>query len=556
LADKGYQGAAPSCALRGWAVDGTDVEERLGAMGKCSKPRTKVRKKSPSAADAVPKVSRLPNDIETLKRMVRELVVELKEARRLSEQKDRKIDELLRRIYGPRSEKVDPNQLRLFAEEFLAQIPPDPDCPLPDAEGKSPKSKPRRKRTSGKLERRQEFHEVPEAERICPCCGDPMPAIRNETSEQMEYQSAVVYIIEHIRPVYACPKGCGSKPAIAPKPPQPIEQSLVGPGLLAHIATSKFGDHQPLYRQQGMLARYGIHVPRSTMCDWMKGAADLAEPVVDLLKAETLASFCVPTDDTGVLVLDRENNRTYRGRLWVYCGDRDHPHLVYDYTPTRERDGPERFFGDYSGYVQADAYSGYDRLFSSGRITEVGCAMHLRRYYVAAVEVDPELPLQAVAMIGHLYDIERAAKKMHAEERYEYRKRYAVPVLDRFEEWMEQIGPFVLPKSPLGDALRYSRNQWQALRRYTEDGRLEIDNGISERALKPGAIGRKNWLFFGSDAGGHRAAKLYTLIGSCTRNKLNPEAYLRFLFRELPRTVHSRLADLTPLAWSAQGCPE
>ena len=526
-------------------ASGTPVEEPWVPVGRREPPRTNAKSPPPSEPSRP-----LPRDVTMLHQMIDGLVDQLKETRRELEQEKRKVNNLLQRIYGPKDETVDPSQLRLFADEFLFPTPPDE--PEEEEEDSSParRRKKKRSRRTQPLERRRTKLELTEAERLCDGCGVLMEAIREEVSEQMELQPQVVYIEETVRPVYACRKGC-CKPRIAKKPPQPIEQARVGPALLAHIATSKYGDHLPLYRQHGILARYGIHIPRSTMCDWIRAISELVSPLVDYLKRDILRSFFVSTDDTGVLVLDRENGTTFRGRLWVYCGDRDHPWLVYDYTNTRGRDGPEAFLDGYVGNVQADAYSGYDRLFRSGRVRELACAMHWRRYYWFARETEPIHAHQAIAMIDQLFRVERRCRGKNPEARYAYRREHAIPIMERFREWMEDVAPYVVPKSPLGDAIRYSRNQWDALQTYLEDGRFEIDNGISERALRPGAIGRRNWLFFGSPAGGDRAAKLYTLIGSCIRNGLDPEAYLRFVLRELPRIHHARLGELTPLAWAA-----
>lgn len=501
----------------------------------------------------------LPQDIDIAHQMIRELTEQLRKSRRNEDQLRRSIDDLIRRFYGPKTEKVNENQLLLFAGDELQRLgasapsgdAPDATPPEDDA-GAKPRKGAGRKGLPKNLPRRRVVQELPPSERICPCCAEVMQPVREEVSEQLDYRRASLEVVENVRVVYGCARKCDEKLAIAPKQPQPIDKGLPGPGLLAHIVGSKYGDHLPLYRLEKSVGRNGVAIGRSTLCGWIAGAADLVEAMVLYLKAQVLRSFCVATDETGVLVLDRANGRTFKGRIWVFCGDRDHPWLVYDYTPTRARDGPETFLGGYRGILQADGYNGYDGIYAPGHICELGCWMHGRRYWFNASLVDPAIPMQALAMIRVLYEVERAARGLSPEERYALRQDRAVPVLNRMEEWLQEVAPRIVPKSPTGDALRYTKNQWKALRRYTEDGRLEIDNGRSERALKLVAIGRRNWLFAGSPEGGRRAANLYSLTGSCMLNDIDPEAYLQDLFRELPTMAESQFHEWTPLAWSAR----
>lgn len=502
-----------------------------------------------------PRRASLPDDVDILKGIVVSLTDEVERLKRNERALQGKVDHLLRQLRGPKSEAMDPAQLLLFAlPEMAPALQIEPEGP---AEEDASTAKPRRRRRGATrpLLREREVHEVPEAERRCSCCGVPMDVIREEITEQYDYRQAAVFIREHVRPVYACTKGCATRPVIAPKPAQPIEKGLPGPGLLAYILTAKYSDSLPLYRLEGILERHGLEVSRSTMCGWVRQVAELVQPVVDHMKADVLRSLVVATDETPLLVLDRRNETTFRGRIWVYCGDRDHPWLVYEYTPTRGRDGPARFLAGYRGYLQADAYSGYDGIYASGEIVELGCLMHCRRYWVEAAEVEPALPMQAVGMIGVLYRIERACAGLSPEERHARRREKALPVFDRFQAWLDEVEPRALPKSPLGDAVRYTRNQWDALKRYTEDGRFEPDNGRSERALKLVAINRKNWLFAGSENGGRWAATIWSLVSTCRLHHLDPEAYLRDLLRELPSLPHRLVPDWTPLAWARRSAP-
>jgi len=311
----------------------------------------------------------------------------------------------------------------------------------------------------------------------------------------------------------------------------------------------------PLYRLEGIFRRQGVEIARSTMCNWIRALSDRLTPFYEFLKQDLLCSEIVTTDDTTVPVQAKGRGKTSIGRLWAYLGDENHPWVLFDYTPNRSRAGPEAFFGDYKGFIQADGYSGYDRIFESPDRHEVGCWMHARRYFFKASEVssvkDPQA-IEALAMIRLLYKIEKKCAKLEPDERYRYRQEHSVAILDSFEDWMRPLTLSVPPKSRLGEALTYARNQWAALRRFTEDGRLAVDNGACERAIRPIALGRKNWLFAGSDAGGERAAKIYSLIGTCRRHHLDPFHYLWHLFRHLPEQPEDRFHELTPLAWAAQ----
>jgi hypothetical protein len=341
-------------------------------------------------------------------------------------------------------------------------------------------------------------------------------------------------------------------------PPQPIDKGLAGPGLLAHVLSSKYADHLPLHRLEGIFKRNGIDLSRRTMCDWVKASAKLLQPLYEAMKCDTLDSSVVCTDDTPVPVQDGSRDRTRKGRLWVYVGDREHEHTVFDYTPTRAKEGPERFLDGYEGYLQADAYGGYDGLFASGKIVEVGCWAHARRKFFDAKESDRLRATTALGFIGQLYKVERDAKEMKPQERTTLRKKRAGPILESFRTWLVQQQCEVLPKSPMGEAIGYALGQWAALCRYLEDGDLSIDNNASERELRAIVLGRKNYLFFGSDAGGKRAAIIYSLIATCKRHGIDPFAYLKDVLQRLPSHSIRNLAQLFPKNWKAarQAQPE
>jgi transposase len=320
---------------------------------------------------------------------------------------------------------------------------------------------------------------------------------------------------------------------------------------LSHLIVSKFLDHLPLYRLEGIFRRWGVELSRSTMCDWLATCAFLLAPIVNLMRDEILQSDIIQTDDTTVPVQDKSRNKTKTGRLWTYLGDRNHRYIVYDYTPDRSRDGPEAFLKNYqSGYLQSDAYAGYNRLHNRGLI-EVGCWAHARRKFYEARTSDPARSHAALAWIGLLYDVERSAKdqELKDEARLSLRLEKSRPILESLATWLETERTNVLPKSPMGEAISYARSNGIALNRYLESGALEIDNNASERALRTVALGRKNWLFAGSDAGGKTAATLISLCMTCKTRGIEPWAYLRDVLDRVNTHPNSRIAELLPDRW-------
>jgi hypothetical protein len=329
---------------------------------------------------------------------------------------------------------------------------------------------------------------------------------------------------------------------------------LATASLLSYFAVSKYLDHLPLHRMEGIMARYGIEYPRSTMWEQLRATGELLEPLYAAATEEVLASRILATDDTPVKVLDRQRTKARTGYVWTYVGDREHPLIVYDYTPGRARAGPEAFLKDYGGYLQADALPQYDELFNPKRhklIWEIGCWSHARRYYVNAQETSPGLAVIAIAHIKALYDVEKAAarRKLRGDVLVAWRKKHSVPVLDRFRVWLLEQAQAVLPKQPIAVAINYTLSNWEALCRYIEDGEFVPDNNRSERALRGIAVGRGNWLFFGSDRGGRTAAILLTLLKSAQRNELNPYDYMTDVLTRIADHPHSQIADLLPHRW-------
>ena len=477
-----------------------------------------------------------------------ELAATIADQQQELQQKDRKILELLQALRGKQRERIDPGQLLLFEigelEQFIEEELDEP-----------PKS-PRRKRRCGRrvipddLPREERLYELPEDQRLCPIDGQPMPLIRWESSQQLEYEPATLKVIVHKRAVYACPEKHDEAVLLtAAKPPQPIEKGLAGPGLLAAMVVGKFGDHLPGYRLEDILSRHSVEIRRSTIYDWLSATADVVAPPYELMTSRVLSSRVIHTDDTQVKLIDTTIGGTRLARFWAYIGDRDHPYSVYDFTETRERAGPQTFLEGFRGYLQADAYGGYDGVYlnSGGAIVEVACWTHCRRYWYKARDQDALRAHHVLGVISRLYAIERSTRDADAELRRQLRQEDAAPLLRQLEDWLENEQ--FLPKSLLGKAATYTRNQWVALNRYLEDGELSIDNNLAERTVKPIAIGRKAWLFVGSPQAGDRAAILMSMTASCKANHVEPWAWLKDVLTQLPRGAP--LESLLPDVWLA-----
>lgn len=506
----------------------------------------------------------LPDDPALLRQMIHELLDALRQTRRENDQLQHRLDLLLRRLYGPRTERFDPRQIPLLPEVFAPvtsettdAVPPAPEPRTEPAK----KARPHGRRLLPKgLPRVPRVYELTEAERCCPECGEVRAKIDEEHSEQLDYRPASLFVIDYTRYTYACPH-CEGQVVTAGKPAQPIDKGLPGPGLLAHVATEKYVDHIPLNRQERRLARQGVELSRSTLCDWMAGTAKILEPLHELMKTLILLCGVIHTDDTPVKVRDTERKIKVTARLWGYFGDHLAPFDVFDFTMSHKRDGPSRFLAGFHGFLQADAFSGYDGIYAGGDVIEVGCNAHARRKFIEAQASDAARSAAALAHYRELYAIEKEIKAELAELpadtaeatraalRLRTRQEKAVKVWDDFATWLEAERPHVLPKSPLGTAFGYLRNHGEALKRYTGSGYLSIDNNVSEQHMKTIATGRKNWLFTGSEAGGRTMAILFSVVSSCQRHGHDPFVYLRDVLTRLPELPQDRLAELLPDRW-------
>ena len=495
----------------------------------------------------------LPDDLNLCHELIRQLHDTAQQSHRRIEKLEHQLAQLLRARYGPRSERIDESQLMLFAKELLEADPGD----ASEAQGNEDATPARKagKRRGRKplpkhLPRKKLVHELPADQLACPCCRQPRTKIGEEISEQLEYEPGSLYVIEHVRPTYAC-KNCEAHLVTADKPLQPIDKGLPGPGLLAHVITSKYGDHLPLYRLERIFRRHGVDLSRSTMCSWMAACAELLHPLYRLMVKDVLASKVVHTDDTVVPVQDKTRTKTRQGRAWVYVGAHNHPHTVFDFTPNRSRDGPLTFLESFTGYLQADAYSGYDALYTTGRVVEVACWAHTRRKFHESRETDPRRAHAAIAMIRLLYKVEDEARDLSSDERKALRQERSKPRLEQIKEWLEKEQLAVLPKSPIGQAIGYASNNWTALTRYVDDGDLHIDNNPAENAIRPIVLGRKNWLFAGSDRGGRTAAILSSFIASCQRQEIDPFAYLRDVLTNFAACPINEIDQFLPGRWHA-----
>ena len=472
---------------------------------------------------------------------------------------------LLRRFYGPRSERFDPTQLLLFGR-MIDSMPVDTAAVEAESGGKLLTRRPRHKHGRQTLpqclERKCVEHKLDGHKLLCPCCGKERICIGSEISEQLEHQPASFFVLRHIRYKYAC-KGCGEGACgvcdakahieLAAKPPQPIDKGLAAPGLLAYLITSKLADHLPLYRLEKIFGRHDLHIASSTMCAWIEASARLATPLVELMIARVRQSRVIHTDETRVPVQDK--NKCRSGRIWTYIGDRSNPYVVYEYTPDRTRTGPANWLKQYRGYLQADAYGGYDGVYAAG-VSEVACWAHARRKFFEARETDGARAAAMLGMVQQLYAVEREAGPLADDARRELRQTRSLPVLAQIKTWLDGQIELVLPRSPMAAAIGYTLNQWEALCRYCQAGYLDIDNNAAERALKRVAIGRRNWLFAGNDSFGRHHATLWSLIASAEAHAIDPQAYLRSVLAKIGQTPPGELNQFLPDLWKAEDAAE
>jgi transposase len=489
-----------------------------------------------------------PNELKALIVSQHELIVsrdsELEQLKLL-------IAKLRRMQFGRKSEKLDRQieQLELQLEALQ----------LNDAEKVAALPEPIAKLESVVRSRRKPLPaHLPREERIlmpqeeaCPDCGGELKHLSEDVSEMLEIESIRFKVIRQVRPKLAC-SGC-ERIVQAEAPSRPIARGLAGPGLLAHVLVSKYGDHLPLYRQSEIYARAGVELDRSTLADWVCGTSALLEPLVEALRRHVLAAEKLHADDTPVPVLAPGNGKTKTGRLWTYvrddrpAGDKTPAAVWFAYSPDRKGEHPKAHLRKFQGTLQADGYAGFEQIYEGGHIQEAACWAHVRRKFYDLEQAHKSLVAkEALVRIGALYAVESDINGRSPEERREIRNTRSRPVLESLKQWLEETLGKLSKKSDTAVAVRYALGRWDALLRYCDDGRLEIDNNAAERALRAVALGRKNYLFAGSDRGGESAAAIYSLIGTAKLNGIDPESYLRNVLSRISDHPINRIVELLP----------
>ncbi|MCA1838039.1 MAG: IS66 family transposase [Actinobacteria bacterium] len=491
-----------------------------------------------------------------------------------------KVDRLLKLLYGVSSEKISDAQLQLLMAGFELPAP----VPGPPPPGLLDRDKPASSRTAktssvrgGGLPKDLETQEIvlePEEVKAAP---EQWQKIGQEVTEELDFTPGRVLRKLYIRPKYVpLPKASApaSEPArspsdvvsevwaeleeqkavvIAPLPPRLVEKGYVGPGLMAHIVISKYEDHLPLYRQEKIFReRYGITIRRQSLCEWVGAAAWWLKPIYEEMRKGLMASGYLQADETPIRYLDPDRpGKAQMGYLWTYS--KPGLDVIFEWQTSRSKEAPAKFLKDFNGYLQTDAYGVYTSLAKDrgGEVTLVGCWAHARRNFVEALEEDRRVGW-FVRQIGHLYGVEKKLREIRAGPNLRQARRAAEskPVLDRLRKALERMASKVLPKSKFGEAISYALNQWETLIRYVQNGQLEIDNNLIENAIRPTALGKKNFLFIGHPEAGWHSAVIYSILGSCRRHGINPHEYLRDVLSRLPSATNQQIPDFTPAAWA------
>jgi transposase len=515
------------------------------------------------------KVPYLPDDIDALKALLIEQNHHIEkiqteketlkiENTRLQEQ----LNLAIARRYAASSEKISPDQFRLFDEAEVDDNDADDDesTLLSNEENTTTVAEHTRKKKTGRkplpesLTRVDVVYELSETDRVCEHDGNVLNEIGDVVSEQLDIIPAKIQVLRHIRKKYAC--DCGKCIKTAPLPNQPIPKSLASPGLLAHITVSKYQDALPLYRQEQILQRIGVAIPRATLANWMIQTGTLIQPVINLLRDRLLSYDILHMDETTVQVLDEPDKLAQsKSYLWVQRGGPPNkPVILFDYDASRGQAVPLRLLEGFSGTIQTDGYAGYNAVVNQHGLIHLGCWAHARRKFTEAVKAQGKgknkktsKAQRGLSFIQTLYKIEKTLRPLTVEERFVERQQQSQPILNKLKAWLNESLLAVPPKSAVGNALHYLNNEWDKLNRYTHDGRYLMDNNLAENAIRPFVIGRKNWLFSQSVKGVKASANLYSLIETAKANGLEPYAYLRVLFAELPKaTTVDEIESLLP----------
>jgi len=503
----------------------------------------------------------LPSDVNALHQMVRAMAAqmagdrnEIANARAEVEKLRLIIQKLQRSQFGRRSERLDDGQLALGLEDLDADIAQvEARLPAPDTEKNKPEPSPRQRRLPEHLPREDVTLDVEAG--ACPHCSGALHLIGESVSEILDFVPARFRVLRIRRPKYGC-RACGSIHQ-APAPERPITKGMASPGLLAHVITSKYCDHTPLYRQAQIFARQGVEIERSTLANWVGGACWWLTPLHERLAAHVVASTKIFADDTPVPVLDPGRGRTRTGRLWVYARDDrpwagpDPPAAVYLYSPDRRAERPASHLKTFHGILQVDGYAGFERLAARGDIHLAACWAHVRRkFYDVSEATRSPIAGEALRRIAELYAVETSICGLSAEQRQQVRHQLSRPFIAALKPWLETELGRIPDRGPLAEAIRYALARWPALCLFLADGRVEMDNNPVERAIRPIALGRKNHLFAGSDGGAARWAIVCSLVETAKLNGVEPFAYLKdVLQRMLDGHPASLIDELLPWNW-------
>lgn len=507
----------------------------------------------------------LPDDPQQLKSLLIELndrhqdqLHQLHQLHQQHEEKYQALEEkyltLQRKFFGRSSEKLsaeDQNQLRLFNEAEMEVDNSFPERPIVDSETIVIKEHARQKRGRKKLPddlpREDVIHDLSDEDKQCPCCHKERPRIGQDETEELDIIPARIKVLRHIKLKYG-PCGCTDflnreipEVITAPQPARIIPGSIVSPGLLAYVITSKYVDSMPFYRQSKIFERIDIELSRATLCNWAMLAAEKCKPLIECMKNEIKSGPFIQMDETTVQVLQEEGrDPTRKSYMWVTVGypQTNKPLVLFDYHPTRSQNVPLHLLDGYKGYLQTDGYAGYNSIGTQSGITHVGCFAHARRYFHDAMKLSKKSKTAAkgIAYIQKLYVIERELREQELtpEVFIEKRQKQAEPVLTEFYTWLQEKNMYITPESKAGKAVQYTLNEWNKLVRYLEKSFLSPDNNRVENAIRPFVVGRKNWLFSNTPRGAHSSAVLYSLVESAKANKLEPYQYLRYLFTKMP----------------------
>lgn len=504
-------------------------------------------------------------EIAHLKEKLQEFETLVGNLQQVIRQQQQQLDGLVKRLYGRSSEKLDINQLLM--QDLLLEADKNstsnkdeqPAAISQTVVAEHKRNHHGRQKLPEHLKRVNHPLDIPADEKICPDCNKGLVHIGDAVTERLDYQPASMFVNRYTRPKYACGdpncNGCGVKQHATPE--GPIERCEADAGLLAHIIEEKFEHHTPLYRMELKLGRQGIDISRQTLCDWVYGCAAAVEPLYELMLKKILEYDILSNDDTPVDMRNGPTQGIQTARMWATVGGEDFKYTVYNFTTNRCKEGPLDFFKEYKGFFIADHYPGYDKLFDPPNkdeitthvIKHVACWAHARRYFVDAQKTSPRAAAEVLILIAKLYDIEANAKKLLPEARFALRLKESTPLLEKIKKKLEEHLPGHLPQSPMRQAINYTIRLWKELNIYLQDGRLPIDNNLAENAIRPIALGRKNWLFMGSENGGHSAAILMSFTATCRKHKINTWAYLKDVLQRIQSHPVSRLKELLPDQW-------